>query len=259
MIRHDLSNEAYHSSDAISSSDVKTVLTSSLFHWKNKRFKSSVAMDLGTAVHSMVLEPELDAVVRGPETRRGKAWSEMKAECDAQEKTLLTEADYDLCDDMSTAVMADPTCAKMLSAKDGIREASIFVDCPETGVKMRCRPDIYVPSTMVMGDLKTTRDASPREFTRQVYSLRYDVQAAFYSYVAELAGWEVRYFAFAAVENTPPHAACLHALSMEAMDLGRKHMFKALHQIAEAEAKNEFRTNWPSFNMIHPPAWMEQD
>ncbi len=257
-IRHDLSNEQYHASSAISSSDVKAVLTSSLFHWKNKSFTSAPAMDLGTAVHDMVLEGGHNTI-RGPENRRGNAWKDAKAEADSAGKVLLVEGDYDVADDMSAALMADPTCAKVLSAEDGIREASLFATCPATGLELRCRPDIYVPSTKVMGDVKTTRDASPREFGKQTYNLRYDVQGAFYSYVARLCGWDVSYFTFQAVENTRPHAVCMHSLSMEAMEIGTKHMFKALEEIAEAKEKNEFKTNWPRFNIIHPPAWMDLD
>jgi hypothetical protein len=258
QIRHDLSNEEYHKSDAISSSAVKSVLTSSLFHWKNKSFKATPAMDLGTVVHDMILEAGENSV-RGPETRRGKAWTDLKAECDAQGKTLLTEADYDAADDISIALMADPQCAKVLAADDGIREASLFAECPETGLKLRCRPDIYVPSTKVMGDVKTCRDASPRGFGRQTYDLRYDVQGAFYMYVGQLCGWDVQHFTLQAVENTRPHGVCMHILSDESLELARKDMFRALHEIAEAQQKGEFKTNWPSFNMIHPPAWMVKD
>jgi len=258
VITHDLSNEEYHASDAISSSDVKAVLTTSLYHWKNKSFTSTAAMDLGTVVHDMVLESGANSI-RGPENRRGKEWKELKAEADAQGKTLLIESEYDTADDMSAALMADPTCAKVLASKDGIREASLFAECPRTGLKLRCRPDIYVPSTRVMGDVKTTRDASPRGFAKQTYQLRYDVQGAFYKYVAELCDWDVDYFTFQAVESTRPHAVCMHALSNEALELGKADMILALHQIAEAQQKGEFTTNWPRFNMIHPPSWMAQD
>ena len=258
MITTDLTNEQYHASDAISSSDVKSVLTSSLYHWKNKSWSSTTAMDLGTVVHDMVLENGVNSI-RGPDNRRGGEWKSLKSEADAQGKTLLISGEYDTADDMSVALMADPTCAKVLASEDGIREASLFADCPETGLKLRCRPDIYVPSTSVMGDVKTTRDASPSGFAKQTYQLRYDVQGAFYKYVAGLCGWDVMYFTFQAVENTRPHAVCMHALSDEALKLGEADMFRALHEIAEAKQKGEFTTNWPRFNMIHPPAWMTKD
>lgn len=257
MITHDLTNEEYHKSDAISSSDVKAVLTSTPFHWRNKTRTETPAMALGTAVHDMVLEGG-KATLRGPENRRGNAWKDAEAKAKADGKTLLVEADYDRCQDISAALMADEACAKVLAAEDAIREASIFVTCPTTGLELRCRPDIYVPSTKVMGDVKTTQDASPRGFVRQCYQLRYDVQGAFYKYVAELAGWETLYFVFLSVESNSPHATCLHSLGLEALEIGKRDMMRGLQQIKEAQEANDYSTGWPRFNTIYPPAWLEE-
>jgi hypothetical protein len=46
---------------------------------------------------------------------------------------------------------------------------------------------------------------------------------------------------------------------MEAMEIGREHMFRALDEIAEAKRSDQYSTGWPSFNMIHPPNWMVED
>ena len=85
---NELSNAQYHATDAISSSDVKMVHSKSLAHWKAKVYKSSTTFDLGTCVHSMCLEDGKD-MLRGPETRRGKAWSEMYEAAQIDGKTLL--------------------------------------------------------------------------------------------------------------------------------------------------------------------------
>ena len=74
-----LSNKAYHELPAISSSAVKTVATSSLYHWKNAKFSSTPAMVLGSAFHAMVLEPEKNLVINSELSRRGsKAWKEQE-------------------------------------------------------------------------------------------------------------------------------------------------------------------------------------
>ena len=69
-----LSNASYHAHPAISSSDVKAVASKSLAHWKGKVWKDSSAFALGSAVHALVLEPEKNLVLRGPEDRRGDKW-----------------------------------------------------------------------------------------------------------------------------------------------------------------------------------------
>ena len=74
MIKDDLSNAEYHATDAVSSSDVKKVLLESVWHWHHATYKSSPAMDFGTAVHDIRLEDGKN-IVCGPATRRGNAWT----------------------------------------------------------------------------------------------------------------------------------------------------------------------------------------
>ena len=255
MITDQLSNEEYHASKAISSSDVKTVLKSSIYHWRNKSFKETPAMALGTAVHDMALEGGHNTV-RGPETRRGSAWKDLEAQCRAEGKVLLPEKEYDTAENIVEAIMRDGPSQKVLTDDGTEFEKSIFATCPTTGLELRCRPDIMHRNKGVLGDIKTTVDASPEGFMRQIYNFRYDVQAAFYTYVCKLAGVKISHFAFLAAENTHPHAAHMHVMSLEAMEIGHKDMMFGLNKIAEAQKAEDYSTGWPRFTMIYPPAWM---
>ena len=210
-------------------------------------------MQRGTAVHDIVLEGGHNTV-RGPETRRGNAWKDAVAE--AAGKVVLPEKEYDEAEAIAQALMADPACAKQLTMEGALKEQSLFVTCPQTGLELRCRPDLYNPSDNVMSDVKTTVDASPTGFLREVYKYRYDVQGAFYSYVAELAGWKVRHFTFLAVETSLPYAAHMHVMGMEALEVGRRDMMRTLEKIAEAKARDDYSLDWGRFTMVHPPAWV---
>ena len=119
----DMSNEEYHAHPAIGSSSVKTVASKSLAHWKGQVRKESHAFDLGSAVHAMLLEPEKGLVIRGPETRRGKAWTEAKEEADTHGQILLTEADYDLASNMTDACLNDNMANHLLTNPDLLAEA----------------------------------------------------------------------------------------------------------------------------------------
>ena len=96
----ELSNKAYHELPAISSSAVKTVATSSLYHWKNATFNSTPAMVLGSAFHAMVLEPEKNLVTNSGLPRRGsKAWKDQETFlCD--DEILLPEGEFEQCQKM---------------------------------------------------------------------------------------------------------------------------------------------------------------
>ena len=141
MIRDDLSNADYHASDGISSSDVKTVLLESVWHWHHAVHKRTDAMDVGTAVHDIRLEGGHN-IIRGPETKRGNAWKEALTEDDYKKKLLLTSKKYDEAQAIAATMLEDDVCKKTLEAPNAKIEHSIFVDCPETGLKLRCRPDL---------------------------------------------------------------------------------------------------------------------
>jgi len=57
----DLSNEDYHTSMALSSSNLKDMLISPYHYWykKNAPHKSTPALLFGTLLHTMLLEPHL--------------------------------------------------------------------------------------------------------------------------------------------------------------------------------------------------------
>ena len=251
----DLTNSDYHARPEISSSDVKAVALKSLLHWKNRTFKSSTAFDLGTAVHAMLLEPEKDLVMRGPEDRRGNRWKEMKLAADIDGKTLLTESDFDLAQAMATAVFEHQAASAFFKYGDMVAEGSFFADDPHTGVKLKCRPDGYLPEVGIMFDIKTTQDASPNGFPRDVRKFGYDLQAQFYRKVMKLHGAGDLAFYFVCVEKDAPHAVCVHALTDEYLAAADLKVTDTLHKIANAEAANDYPTGWPLCNVIDLPRW----
>lgn len=256
MILTDQSNADYHADKtAISSTDVKTVAKQSLFHWANAQRKTSSAFDQGSAVHAMLLEPEKELVVKGPKDRRGNAWKDLYAECEAKGQTLLPEGEYYEAEAMAQAAMFTPAVADMLTAKDLIAEASFFSECPDTGVKLKCRPDGLVRSRNLIFDIKTTTDASPYGFAKHVNSFGYDLQAAFYLRALRAAGEDVRNFAFIAIEKTFPYCVQIHVLSPSYIEHADNRVIETLRKIQNAQETQTFGTGWPTVNEIHPPKW----
>ena len=255
MIRTDLTNKQYHEVDAISSTDAKAVVLSTIYHWHHQERRETPAMQKGTAVHDFALEGGNNTVC-GPETRRGNAWKDAVAE--AGDKLLLPEAEYFECQSIAAALRADPACAKQLDHPSALQENSLFATCYGDTLKVKARPDSYNPDDFIMSDVKVTVDPSPTGFVREIYKYRYDVQAAFYKYVASLVGWEIAQFAFLAVSNTKPYVAHLHVMSLESMKRGENDMFKALNEISEAKQNNSYTTGWPRFSMAYPPSWMTE-
>lgn len=254
-MRIDLTNEQYHAHEAISSSDVKAVHKSTLYHWRNKVRKESAAFSLGSAVHAMILEPEKNLVLRGPEDRRGNDWKKLKLAADLDGQILLTEGDYDLAEAIASSLRAHQVAAMYLSSRSLVCEASFFATDPETNVQIKCRPDGYVQHAGIIFDIKTTTDASPEAFPREVNKYAYDLQAAFYLRALRAAGYEANQFVFVCVEKQPPHAVGLHVLTDRYLDRADAIVTQTLEKISNALAVGDFTTGWALINHIDLPRW----
>jgi hypothetical protein len=253
-----LSNSQYHANDAISSSDVKMVHSKSLAHWKAKTYSSSPVFDMGTAVHAMVLE-EAKGVVRGPETRRGKAWAEAYEEAQANDQTLLTAADYDLARNIADSVLFHPAGQRM-AGPTTVNEASFFATDPETELKIKCRPDSYWDAKGVLYDLKTCQDASPRGVAKDMIAYNYAIQQAFYMHCLEQAGYEASQFVFVHVEKTGAHSVSTNIIHEEYLDWAKGEMHMTLRKIAKANEAQKWDTGWSDqTNVIDLPRWLRLD
>jgi exodeoxyribonuclease VIII len=251
----DMTNEDYHARPEISSSDVKAVASKSLAHWKGKVWKDSSAFALGSAVHALVLEPEKNLVIRGPEDRRGNKWKIDKLAADIDGKILLTEGDYDLAQAIAAPLINHEVVKGFISQPDFVAEGSFFATDPVTNVKIKCRPDGFVPSSGVVFDIKTTRDASPDGFPREIRSYNYDLQAAFYLRCLRAAGYDANTFIFVCVEKEAPYAVCLHALTDRYLEAADLRVTETLEKIHRAEAAGVFQTGWPLINHCDLPRW----
>lgn len=261
MIRTDLSNEEYHADkSAISSTDVKTVAKSTLFHWKNMQRRNSTAFDQGSAVHALLLEPEKQLVLRGPKDRRGNAWKDAYAEAEAAGKVLLPEGEYYEAEAMAQAALFTPAVSILLQDENLVAEASIFAECPETGLKLKCRPDGFIADAGIVLDIKTAQDVSPHGFAKAVNQYGYDLQAAFYIYVLQLAGYQdVDSFIFIGIEKSAPYCVQVHELSEMYLASAHNRMMAALRKIQIANETNDFGTGWPDVNTIALPEWLADD
>ena len=257
-INYDMTNEEYHLSPAISSSAVKTVATKSVAHWKYGQRQHKAAFDMGTAVHTLVLEPHnAHTVWCGPETRRGKEWKERKAEADESGCILLPEAEYAQARDMAEAVRANKEAAALLGG-DLVCEASVFGHDEASGLDLRCRPDGWRKDIDMLVDLKTTIDASPAGFAKQVANFGYHMQDYFYRRVMALEGVEIDRFAFIAVEKEPPYATGVYELDWASLEEGEAAVKAALEQIKHAQTTGNFSTGNEGLQTIQIPRWAFQ-
>lgn len=270
-IDYEMSDDVYHDKKKhphISSSDVKTVYGKSLLHWVGQEYKESSTLEKGKAVHAIFEAKSKggkSSIVRGPSDRRGNKWKEAKQQAEQQGKILLTERDYDeALEIVESALFNSDFLRSKVSAKNFISEVSIFTRCTKTGMLIKCRPDgLLVPkSNKGKGeiiDIKTTQDASPEGFQREIRKYNYDLQVAFYLHTMRCANLPCSEMYLVAIEKTPPYAVGVHVLSEIYIKHAEKRMFQTLECMKHAEEHQNFRTGWPEVNQVHLPHWMEDE
>lgn len=269
-LRFDLSNEAYHAGPGISKSSLDAVAKSPAHYFaryldeNRPEREPTAAMIAGTLAHCAVLEPEefANRYAVGPDISKAtKEWKAFEASL-ADGRQAIKPDQLKQAFAQSTSVRSIPDIADLLSK--GFAEVSAYWHDEETGILCKCRPDWVHPcddGSVIIVDLKTTTDASPREFSRSIAEWRYHVQAAWYADgYAKASGLTVRGFVFAAVETDFPHLPAAYMLDEESIEQGRIDYRRNLETYAECLACGI----WPGYEkeiqLTRIPNWaFDQD
>lgn len=238
--------------DRVNFSTLKAIHRSPAHYAHNlvQPFEDTDPKKLGRAIHMAVLEPERyerAVAVWDGGTRRGKDWDRFKEENVGRE--LLTEREAEQCEAVQKAVRADPLALRYLS--DGVAEATMLWSLD--GVRCKGRLDYDAPTAIV--DLKTTRDASPDGFGKEVWRYRYHTQAAWYldGYVA--AGGPVKPYILISVESEAPHVVQVYRLPQVALDLGREEYREWMKRLAECRLSGKWPGYFDGEGEVQLPRW----
>lgn len=264
-----MTNDEYHSARGYSSSHIKTVIDQSLLHFwheyenpDREPEEPKDDFDVGTAIHTAVLEPDLleSTIVKAPpfnlRTKEGKTLRAEFAE-EHKGKVILVPDQYDAVLKVRDRVQFHPVASGLLTG--GRSEQSFFTIDPETGELIKCRPDYLQASGFAMIDVKSTKDASPRAFAKDCANYHYDISVPWYfDVLKELYGETPQHFIFLAVEKEPPYAIGLYFQQPE--DIQRARIAARYHFMRIVEAK---RTNhWPDYGHdVQPlimPVWAKR-
>lgn len=251
-----LSNEAYHASEGVSSSRVKVLLEKTPLHAVTPYSRApSRAMEIGSAIHCAILEPERfasDYKVVDCDARTSALY---KAACKHYPPALvLTDLEAENIRGMQSSALNKKSIREVLDWPSR-RELSVYAKCPETGLLLKCRPDIE-PYKGVGADLKKTQDCSNLALERSIFNYGYHISAAFYTYVWELAtGEHLKEWRLLWVEENKPHASRVTRLPDDAIELGMKKVRMALRIWADCVASGDFFAYGDDVSEIGVPAW----
>jgi exodeoxyribonuclease VIII len=251
----DLPAEVYHSTPAISKSGLDLVDKSPAHYHNAPPREPTRSMDIGTATHIALLEPgrfDDEYLIVPAKDRRQKEWKDAVAEVGADRCLLHSEAESIVA--MQRSIAANERAFRLVESA-GWRELSAFVADPETGVLVRCRYDLLTETGTAV-DLKTSRDAREREFSRSVASFRYHVQAALYTDVHHwITGECLESFRFLVVETSHPFTVCQYVLDDEALAQGRREYRENLNTYARCLESGKWPQYEPETEWLSLPSW----
>lgn len=189
--------------------------------------KPTAAMELGTAFHCAVLEPErfsreyVATIKVDRRTNEGKkAWKEFEEAHPGA--TVMDADDFMTVQKMRDAVWRHPI-AKQLLGGLGHNEVGVVFEHGPTGVLCKGLMDriaTFDNWTWII-DLKKTTDASRDEFRWSIKRYHYGAKAAFYLDGCSTVAPRQRRFLWIAVEDEPPYEVALYEPDEDALRAGR--------------------------------------
>lgn len=282
----DVPPDQYHDHDAFSRSFMATFLDCPARAWhehQKEEEEESEAMDFGDLFHMRVLEPERyeqefvtkpdecddDGCTYSPRDcfRRGNdvTWlcghhsPPATAGWERHEDVkALTEEDASNIEEMHANVTANDRVGPLIRSSPGLREATLLVTHPPTGLRLRARPDLITPNPdgpgFIMLDLKSHGGkVHPSKVKKAIGRNGVFLQDTFYSMcwnmlasdldVDEPVEWMVGEFIYVFVEKSPPHLVGPHALDRDLGQAVYRRLSDALDRLSNCVAADV----WPGY------------
>jgi hypothetical protein len=209
-----------------------------------KERPSTVAMDFGRLVHTLVLTPdEFDAnyAIR-PQFEEKLLWPYTKPKASNEYKGLVEQWEkehsrqvaiepHEMDRAQRCAAAAEQCLDAVRLSLEERKEVCAVAKCPETGRRLKARLDFLQPHMIV--DLKSTADASRLEYDLVLYG--YHRQAAFYQDVVFWVTGEILPVYLLAFETSEPYLTRMAAVGDELMREGRAQVALAIRRIARWE------------------------
>jgi len=251
----------YKAVKAINATSLKAGRTSMLHmrHEMTREYSEpTVAMAWGTTIHQAVLEPdkyEKRLRIWDGGARRGKAWTEFKAENAG--KTILTVQEAAQIEVIKNNIAQHPEAGMLLDSSQ--KEHYIFWEGKSYG-EAKAALDCWDEAQGFVCDLKSTAKIHPREFQSQVFRLGYHIQAGWYAEgVSRLYGIEPSFYIIA-VESKPPFDVVFYEMDADYLAAGREEAIHLARSYQAAEACNTWLgCAYDGIQTLTAPEWGKEE
>jgi hypothetical protein len=256
-----ISNDEYHTSDGVSRSMLIDMERNPYLYWFNhisgkaKHSEATPAMNIGSALHTLVLEPNKfvsEFFITSQQTRpRKDTPPHAKMVEAANGRIIITPDEYELAQDMANSILADSNAVSLL---DGCKmERSIYFEHKQTGIQCKFRPDAWAGGIVI--DLKSAKDASPRAMQYAAKDYGYYLSAGMAFRALESIGQTMDEYLFICVEKTEPYAVAIYRLDDDALDYGLQQFDDLMFRLEHCIENDKF----PSYGIrdLSVPSWLK--
>ena len=244
-------SEVYHANkEYVNSSSLKRILKSpkSFLSSLTEENKPTPAMQLGSLIHTAILEPQMFEQVYVVEPNFGDcrtaANKARRDEWRAQNvgRVPIDQETQRIVVGISESIYKHADAQTILAK--GHKERSGYYADPETGILCRIRPDFYSEGMSAIVDLKTSESCEEESFSRTMWNYRYDIQMAMYSHGAEVIdGKSVDNQIFIVAEKTAPFEVAVYIADNKVVQMGLSYYRHALKKLSKSIETND----WSSF------------
>lgn len=251
------SDPAYRAEPAHAQSHVKHILRSPAHYQAalKRKFAPTLSMQIGSAVHCLVLEGEeqfAEQFVLKPEglslnTKAGKEWkvqNEKKIALSKTDQYASWDAVHGMAASLKTLDWFDPQTPDYRK----FNELSLYWHADDLDCKCRIDRLLLYEDRAIIVDLKSTDDVAPSDFLKKIIGeMNYLFQAAWYTEGVERCFNVPTTFAFVGIERKPPYCMKIFYLDLEMIEEGAAQVAAARRSLSNCQ-----RTKvWPAPPVEH--------
>lgn len=257
------SDPSYRADPAHAQSHVKHILKSPAHYQaaKQVRFKPTISMQMGSALHCLALEGEeqfnKDFIVKPDDlslaTKEGREWKAL-----AGKKTVLSPENVadvrGMTESLRRLAWFDP------GQKDyrKYNELSLYWEADKIDCKCRLDRLVLSQDEALVLDLKTTDSVESKDFLKKVIGgFNYLFQAAWYTEATVAAFAVPARFIFIGVERSAPYTTRVFEVSSEMLEEGLRQTQHARKLLAHCRKTKQWQTPEITSELLTLPPWFD--
>lgn len=226
---------------------------------KKRRFRVTENMEIGSALHCLVLEGanefEKRFIVKPSSikftTKEGREWKEAH-----KRFTILSDNAWECVHGMAQSLQSMPWFDGKMADYRKFNEVSVYWDADEISCKGRLDRVVDEGKYVNVLDLKTTDSVDYDTFVKKVSGgLNYIFQAAWYAEAASLVYDKPAKFTFIGIEREAPYTVGIFEVSDEMMAEGLSQIRKARTILKNCLKQGEWEKPRITYNVMELPKW----